>query len=141
LNYQLIVSNEDLAKVCQQAQQFSQIALDTEFVRTRTYYPQLGLIQLFDGETLTLIDPLPITAWQPFIDLLIHPNVVKFLHAGSEDLEVFLNAFGVLPVPFIDSQILAAFSGRPLSCGFARPRQRAWNSTRASRVPTGWPDL
>jgi ribonuclease D len=57
LNYQLIVSNEDLAKVCQQAQQFSQIALDTEFVRTRTYYPQLGLIQLFDGETLTLIDP------------------------------------------------------------------------------------
>jgi len=120
LNYQLIVSNEDLAKVCQQAQQFSEIALDTEFVRTRTYYPQLGLIQLYDGENLTLIDPLPITAWQPFIDLLTDKNVVKFLHAGSEDLEVFLNAFGVLPVPFIDSQILAAFSGRPLSCGFAR---------------------
>lgn len=120
MNYQLIVSNEELAKVCQQAQQFSQIALDTEFVRTRTYYPQLGLIQLFDGETLTLIDPLPITAWQPFIELLTDKNVVKFLHAGSEDLEVFLNAFGVLPAPFIDSQILAAFSGRPLSCGFAR---------------------
>lgn len=120
MNYQLIVSNEELAQVCQQAQQFSQVALDTEFVRTRTYYPQLGLIQLFDGENLTLIDPLPITAWQPFIDLLTNQNVVKFLHAGSEDLEVFLNAFGVMPAPFVDSQILAAFSGRPLSCGFAR---------------------
>lgn len=120
MNYQLITTNEALEQVCLQAQAHSQVALDTEFVRTRTYYPQLGLIQLYDGELLTLIDPLPITVWQPFIDLLTDPNVVKFLHAGSEDLEVFLNAFGVLPSPLVDTQILAAFSGRPLSCGFAR---------------------
>lgn len=120
MNYQLITTNDALAQVCLQAQAHSKIALDTEFVRTRTYYPQLGLIQLFDGEQLTLIDPLPITAWQPFIDLLVNPDVIKFLHAGSEDLEVFLNAFGVMPTPLIDTQILAAFSGRPLSCGFAR---------------------
>lgn len=120
MNYQLITTNDALEQVCLQARTHSHIALDTEFVRTRTYYPQLGLIQLFDGETLTLIDPLPITAWQPFIDLLTNPDVVKFLHAGSEDLEVFLNAFAVMPVPLIDTQILAAFSGRPLSCGFAR---------------------
>jgi len=120
LNYQLITTNEDLEHVCLQAQNHSQIALDTEFVRTRTYYPQLGLIQLFDGERLTLIDPLPITEWQPFVDLITNQNVVKFLHAGSEDLEVFLNAFGVMPSPLIDSQILAAFTGRPLSCGFAK---------------------
>ncbi|WP_459175615.1 ribonuclease D [Ewingella americana] len=120
MNYQLITTNDALERVCLQARAYSQIALDTEFVRTRTYYPQLGLIQLFDGENLALIDPLPITAWQPFIDLLTNPDVVKFLHAGSEDLEVFLNAFGVMPVPLIDTQILAAFSGRPLSCGFAR---------------------
>ena len=120
MNYQLITTNDALEQVCLQAKAHSKIALDTEFVRTRTYYPQLGLIQLFDGEKLTLIDPLPITAWQPFIDLLTNPDVVKFLHAGSEDLEVFLNAFGVMPTPLIDTQILAAFSGRPLSCGFAR---------------------
>ncbi|GAB2931145.1 ribonuclease D [Hafnia psychrotolerans] len=120
MNYQLITTNDALEQVCLQARTHSHIALDTEFVRTRTYYPQLGLIQLFDGETLTLIDPLPITSWQPFIDLLTNPDVVKFLHAGSEDLEVFLNAFAVMPVPLIDTQILAAFSGRPLSCGFAR---------------------
>jgi ribonuclease D len=120
LNYQLITTNQALLTVCQQAMQYPQIALDTEFVRVRTYFPQLGLIQLYDGEHLTLIDPLSITDWQPFIDLLTAPSVVKFLHAGSEDLEVFLNSFGVLPAPLIDSQILAAFSARPLSCGFAR---------------------
>ncbi|MEN5015290.1 ribonuclease D [Erwinia sp. Eh17-17] len=115
----MITTNEALAEVCQRARQFPALALDTEFVRTRTYYPRLGLIQLFDGETISLIDPLPVTDWTPFRDLLTDEKVVKYLHAGSEDLEVFHHEFGVLPQPMIDTQILAAFSGRPLSCGFA----------------------
>ncbi len=119
LNYQLITTDAGLQQVCEQAKKHAQIALDTEFVRTRTYYPQLGLIQLYDGEQLSLIDPLPIKQWQPFIELLSNTHIVKFLHAGSEDLEVFLNAFKTLPTPMVDTQILAAFTGRPLSCGFA----------------------
>ncbi|VTP63480.1 Ribonuclease D [Serratia rubidaea] len=119
MNYTLITTDAGLQQVCEQARTHAQIALDTEFVRTRTYYPQLGLIQLYDGEQLSLIDPLPITQWQPFIDLLSDKAVVKYLHAGSEDLEVFLNAFQTLPTPLVDTQILAAFTGRPLSCGFA----------------------
>ncbi|NTX79164.1 ribonuclease D [Serratia proteamaculans] len=119
MNYQLITTDAGLQQVCEQAKNHAQIALDTEFVRTRTYYPQLGLIQLYDGEQLSLIDPLPIKQWQPFIDLLSNTQVVKFLHAGSEDLEVFLNAFKTLPTPMVDTQILAAFTGRPMSCGFA----------------------
>ncbi|MGL9734332.1 MAG: ribonuclease D [Symbiopectobacterium sp.] len=119
MNYQLISDNNGLEQVCQQARQHTQVALDTEFVRTRTYYPQLGLIQLFDGKTLSLIDPLTISAWKPFVALLQNAQVTKFLHASSEDLEVFLNAFGVLPHPFIDTQILSAFIGKPLSYGFA----------------------
>ncbi|CAH5281919.1 Ribonuclease D, partial [Serratia marcescens] len=119
LNYQLITTDAGLQQVCEQARKHAQIALDTEFVRTRTYYPQLGLIQLYDCEQLSLIDPLPIKQWQPFVDLLADTAVVKFLHAGSEDLEVFLNAFKTLPTPMVDTQILAAFTGRPLSCGFA----------------------
>ncbi|SUG77702.1 ribonuclease D [Salmonella enterica subsp. enterica] len=51
--------------------------------------------------------------------MLRDTGITKFLHAGSEDLEVFLNAFGELPEPLIDTQILAAFCGRPLSWGFA----------------------
>nr|MBA2816879.1 Ribonuclease D [Candidatus Pantoea persica] len=104
--------------VCQQARQHAAVALDTEFVRTRTYYPQLELIQLFDGEQLVLIDPLTISDWSPFITLLSDSRVKKFLHAGGEDLEVFLHRFGVLPQQMIDTQILAAFSGQPLSWGF-----------------------
>ncbi len=105
--------------MCQQARQHAAVALDTEFVRTRTYYPQLGLIQLFDGNQLVLIDPLTISDWPPFIALLSDTQVKKFLHAGGEDIEVFLHRFGVLPQPMIDTQILAAFSGQPPSWGFA----------------------
>ncbi|WP_413738712.1 ribonuclease D [Sodalis sp. RH21] len=118
-NYQLITNDDDLQQICERARQHAQVALDTEFVRTRTYYPQLGLIQLFDGETLSLIDPLAIGEWRPFRELLADRQVVKILHACSEDLEVFLHSFDQMPAPMIDTQVLAAFNGRPLSCGFA----------------------
>ncbi|OTA15674.1 ribonuclease D [Xenorhabdus vietnamensis] len=118
-NYQLITTDAQLQSVCDQAKKHARVALDTEFVRTRTYYPQLGLIQLFDGESLSLIDPLEISQWQPFRELLADPNVLKFIHAGSEDLEVFGNSFQCLPEPMIDTQVLAAFIGHPISCGFA----------------------
>ena len=119
LNYQMITTNDELASLCEVTRDFPAIALDTEFVRTRTYYPQLGLIQMYDGKHVSLIDPLGITDWTPMRDLLLDTAVTKYLHAGSEDLEVFLNTFGVMPQPLIDTQILAAFSNRPLSWGFA----------------------
>ena len=53
------------------------------------------------------------------VELLKNPDVTKLLLAGSEDLEVFIHDFQTLPTPMIDTQILAAFTGRPLSCGFA----------------------
>ncbi|MBD2785584.1 ribonuclease D [Xenorhabdus sp. DI] len=119
MNYQLINTDAQLQSICEQAKKHARIALDTEFVRIRTYYPQLGLIQLFDGEQLSLIDPLDISQWQPLRELLTDPNVLKFIHAGSEDLEVFGHSFQCLPEPMIDTQVLAAFIGHPISCGFA----------------------
>ncbi|WP_313575790.1 ribonuclease D [Pseudescherichia sp.] len=119
MNYQMITTNDALATMSEAARAFPALAIDTEFVRTRTYYPQLGLIQVYDGQQVSLIDPLEITDWTPFHELMMDRAVTKFLHAGSEDLEVFLNVFGELPQPLIDTQILAAFSGRPLSWGFA----------------------
>ncbi|EAA9537947.1 ribonuclease D [Salmonella enterica subsp. enterica] len=119
MNYQMIETDDALASLCEAVRACPAIALDTEFVRTRTYYPQLGLIQLFDGANVALIDPLGISDWSPLKAVLRDTGIAKFLHAGSEDLEVFLNAFGELPEPLIDTQILAAFCGRPLSWGFA----------------------
>lgn len=115
----MITTNEALSTLCEAVAQVTSIALDTEFVRTRTYYPQLGLIQLFDGQQTSLIDPLGITDWSPLQAILQDTRITKFLHAGSEDLEVFLNVFGSMPKPLIDTQILAAFCGRPMSWGFA----------------------
>lgn len=119
MDYQLISSDTELKIRCEAAAQANYVALDTEFVRTRTYYPGLGLIQLYDGQQLSLIDPLTITDWQPFCDLLANTAVTKLLHACSEDLEVFLHEFNLLPTPMIDTQILAAFIGYSLSSGFA----------------------
>ncbi len=119
LNYQFITTNTVLEDVCKAASEVSQIALDTEFVRIRTYYPHLGLIQMYDGKQISLIDPLTITEWTPFVELLTNPAVLKYLHAGSEDLEVFSHQFGCVPTPMIDTQVVAAFLGYPISCGFA----------------------
>ena len=57
LNYQMITTNDELASLCEVTREFPAIAPDTEFVRTRTYYPQLGLIQMYDGKHVSLIDP------------------------------------------------------------------------------------
>lgn len=119
MNYQIITQSEQLEHVCLIARKADVVMLDTEFVRTRTYYPQLGLIQLFDGEHLSLIDPLAIDDMTPFVELLKDSSVVKVLHACGEDLEVFHNSFDCLPYPMVDTQIMAAFLGHGLSTGFA----------------------
>ncbi|MCW2254833.1 ribonuclease D [Providencia alcalifaciens] len=119
MNYRLVTTDSELAQVCLQASETEWIALDTEFVRTRTYYPQLGLLQLYDGKQVSLIDPLSISDFSPFKALLTNKSVVKFLHAGSEDLEVFIHDFVCVPDPMIDTQVVAAFLGYPISCGFA----------------------
>ncbi|MEZ8099570.1 ribonuclease D [Vibrio bivalvicida] len=119
MNYQIITQSAQLDTVCQSARNVDVVMLDTEFVRTRTYYPQLGLIQLFDGQNLSLIDPTVIEDMTPFVDLLKDTSVLKVLHACGEDLEVFHNSFECLPYPMVDTQIMAAFLGHGLSTGFA----------------------
>lgn len=120
MDYVLITSNEDLAEVCARAQRHQAVALDTEFVRTRTLTPHLGLIQLFDGHQLVLIDPLAITEFEPFIHLLENPDVTKVLHSCSEDLETFLSFFGVIPTPVFDTQIAASILGLGPTLGYAK---------------------
>ena len=88
VNYQIITQSEHLDSVCQRARKSSSVMLDTEFVRTRTFYPQLGLIQLYDGEHLSLIDPTAIDDMSAFIGLLQDTSVLKVLHACGEDLGV-----------------------------------------------------
>ncbi len=118
-HFQVITDNQGLAQICEQAQQHLVVALDTEFIRVRSYYPKLGLIQLYDGEQVSLIDPNDISDFSPFIALLANQNVLKVLHACSEDLEVFQHYFQQLPTPLLDTQMMANFLAFPNSTGFA----------------------
>lgn len=118
-HFALITSDQALAEVCQHALNKSEVALDTEFVRVRSYYPKLGLVQLYDGERVSLIDPNEIDDFSPLIELLAAQHVMKVLHAGSEDLEVFQHYFRQLPTPLRDTQIMAGFLNFPNSTGLA----------------------
>ena len=118
--FSLINDNHSLADVCQSAREQSVVALDTEFVRVSSYFPKLGLIQLYDGERVSLIDPLSITDFSPFVALLSDQNVLKILHACSEDLLEFLQEFDQLPQPIMDTQVMARFLGLGTSAGLAK---------------------
>ncbi len=119
MQYQLIEDQHSLNQLCQKLARAKVLAIDTEFVRTRTLYAKLGLLQVCDGEQLALIDPLVITDLSPFWQLLTDAKITKVLHACSEDLEVFLTAGDCKPVNVIDSQIMMSFLGHGLSLGYA----------------------
>lgn len=119
ISYQIIQQDAQLKQLCEQARHYSVVALDTEFERVRSYYAKLGLIQLYFGADVALIDPLTITDWQPFIALLADANVLKILHASGEDIEIFHQQFQQIPTPMLDTQIMANFLGFPQSAGFA----------------------
>ncbi|MBP0049552.1 ribonuclease D [Marinobacterium sp. AK62] len=96
------------------------LALDTEFMRTETFYPIPGLIQVADDQACYLIDPLEVSDMSPLGKVLAAPDVLKVVHAGSEDLELFRHSYGVLPEPLYDTQVGAAFAGWGFSMGLRR---------------------
>ena len=116
---QYIEDDESLVLLCHQLSQAKLLTIDTEFVRTRTLYPRLGLLQVCDGNAVALIDPISINDLSPFWALLTNPKIEKVLHACSEDLEVFLTQANCRPVNLIDSQVMMSFLGHGLSLGYA----------------------
>jgi ribonuclease D len=114
-----IAHDNELAELCARLHQQAAIAVDTEFMRTDTFYPIAGLIQIGDGKTSYLIDPLAITDFSPLRALMVDENVVKVLHSCSEDIEVFEILLGEVPSPIFDTQIAAAFAGFGFSLGYA----------------------
>jgi len=112
-------SDTVLAELCERWAQQAAIAVDTEFMRSHTFYPHAGLIQVGDGRGCYLIDPLAINDFAPFTALMINDKVTKILHSSSEDLEVFRFLLGVIPTPLFDTQVAAAFAGHGFSLGYA----------------------
>ncbi|KQQ68156.1 ribonuclease D [Pseudomonas sp. Leaf127] len=115
-----IRDDDSLARHCTQWQTLPFIALDTEFMRVDTFYPIAGLLQISAGNIAWLIDPLSIDDWRPLAALLENPDVIKVLHACSEDLEVLLRLTGSLPLPLFDTQLAAAYLNIGFSMGYSR---------------------
>ncbi|SMO62514.1 ribonuclease D [Paracoccus laeviglucosivorans] len=117
-----ITTTAELAEFCELAKAQPYVTLDTEFLRERTYYSKLCLIQAAlppasgtkaDGGTAVLIDPLlGNLSLEPLYDLFRHKATVKVFHAARQDLEIFFHDAGVLPDPLFDTQIAA------MVCGF-----------------------
>ncbi len=87
------------------------VGLDTEFVRERTYWPQLALVQMAIGDEILLIDPLAPGIAEALRPLLADPAVLKVMHSASEDLVALSHDCGVLPTPLFDTQVAAALCG------------------------------
>ncbi|GAB4382293.1 ribonuclease D [Albidovulum sp.] len=111
-----ITTTDELAQFCEQAKAGPYVTVDTEFLRERTYYSKLCLVQLAlpgrEGEAV-LVDPLADgISLAPLYDLFRHPGTVKVFHAARQDLEIFFVEGKVLPQPLFDTQIAA------MVCGF-----------------------
>jgi len=113
-----VKDNRHLDEVCERMQHKPLLAIDTEFMRSRTYYPIAGLIQINDGEYNYLIDPTTIDDFYPLIEIFDDTSIYKCLHSCSEDLEVFQYSLGGLPKGMLDTQVAAAMAGYGFSVGF-----------------------
>ncbi len=120
LRPQWITTNQALAQYATDWLAEPQLALDTEFYRCQTFYAKPGLIQLATPKQVFFIDPLLVTDFTPLAAVFRAPQVVKMLHACSEDLEIFQQLTGALPAPLIDTQLAAAFIGLGASIGYQR---------------------
>lgn len=112
-----LTTTEELAAFCAQARTFDYVTLDTEFLRERTYYSKLCLLQMaMPGETddnAVLVDTLVEgLSLEPLYELFRDTSVVKVFHAARQDLEIFQVDAGVLPDPLFDTQVAA------MVCGF-----------------------
>ena len=117
---QLIDTPEALAELCGELAGSEWLAVDTEFIRERSYYPRLCLIQVSNGERAACVDPLALgEAIAPFLELLFDGSILKVFHAARQDLEIFWHDWGRFPLPLFDTQPAAALLGYGDQIGYA----------------------
>lgn len=107
----------DLAAFCQRARAHRVIAVDTEFMRERTYHPKLCLIQVATADEAAAIDPLLIEDLSLLAKLFEDETITKVFHACDQDLEVLYDGMGCTPRPIFDTQLAAAFLGHRMQMG------------------------
>ena len=110
-------SSDELNKFCGEINQNSNyVAIDTEFIRINTYFPELCLLQLAykknNDKNIIVLDVFKKEInYEPFINILKNKKITKVLHAGRQDCEIFLNLFSFLPQNIFDTQVAAMVCG------------------------------
>ncbi|MFM8681194.1 MAG: ribonuclease D [Alphaproteobacteria bacterium] len=108
----VIAESAALAEFCARLAGADFITVDTEFMRERTYWPQLCLIQVAGPDVASTIDPLALGMdLKPLLDLLYDPRLLKVFHAARQDLEIFFHMTGAVPHPLFDTQVAAMVCG------------------------------
>ncbi len=109
----VIAETAELARLCHRLAAADYVAVDTEFMRDKTYYPQLCLVQLAGPQEAAAVDTLaPGLDLKPLFDLLVNPTVIKVFHAARQDVETLFHMTGTIPAPLVDTQVAA------MVCGF-----------------------
>lgn len=115
----MISSTDALRRFCQAQANAAFVTVDTEFIREKTYWPQLCLVQLAGPDEAAVIDPLAEGIdLAPLAELLADPKVLKVFHAARQDVEIFLHLFGFVPTPLFDTQVAAMVCGFGESVGY-----------------------
>ncbi len=110
----------ELRSLVDRARAYGRIAIDTEFMREKTYWARLCLIQLAVADECAILDPLQLSDMGPLLEVLSDESVLKVVHAGSQDLEIFYRLAGRAASPVFDTQIAATLAGFPSQVGYAR---------------------
>lgn len=112
IRMKIIENSQDLLKFCETLNKEPFIAVDLEFLREKTYYAKLCLIQVASQNDAAIIDPLaPGLKLEAFYAVLHNPEIVKVFHSGRQDIEIIYNMGGFIPEPIFDTQIAAQVCG------------------------------
>ncbi len=116
---QMITSQAALSALCAQVADGRYITVDTEFIRDKTYYPKLCLLQIAGADVAAVIDPLdPGIDLAPVFKLMQKASLTKVFHAARQDIEIFFMLSGKMPCPIYDTQVAAAVCGYGESVGY-----------------------
>ncbi|KAB1650916.1 ribonuclease D [Adlercreutzia muris] len=113
-----IANQENLEAFVRRARSSAVLAVDTEFLREKTYYANLCLLQLATDTEVAVVDPFAIEDLSVLVPLMEDPTIVKLFHAAGQDLEIIYRELGVLPSPVFDTQVAAALLGHTQQIGY-----------------------
>jgi ribonuclease D len=117
INY--IDTPEQLAELCVEIAKQPWLALDTEFLREKTYYPKFCLLQIATPDWAVCVDPIALPNLDDLFTAIYNPAIIKVFHSCRQDLEIFYQITGKLPAPIFDTQVAAPLLGYQDNPGYA----------------------